>query len=1503
MGSNKKIMIVERINTHLDKFIVGRKHSKLSLFKKDYDEMVSAYNRELSTTKGYNGRQLLELLQNCDDQASDKVIIELNEKENILSIANLGVPFSREGYRSLFTSDLSSKVDKKQYIGNKGLGFRSILNWAHQVDIYSNSLRVTYSEKIRNTAFNELFEELEQIEIREQFKIPKEIYPMPILTVPDIVKDSSHSEFSAIIKIKYKDQFLNDIIQQAQSINAETILFLKHIKEINFKGFTEKEDIKISRNTHPLLKGSFQNVTSKAETWDLYEKTDVLPAKYQDQDGIEENYQVKIAIPRGKVKEKYKLFSFFPTNISLEFPYIIHASFDLDQNRKQLEYSKKNKYVVRRLVDLMKVIALIKTEEKIDWQPYCFLNYRGKNENLEELNFYKQLNKILNKEKIIPCANDSYSSLEEAVFLDGEFASLINEGNGGQFFNDHISPLPEKIECIKTKYDDYENFIELINQWSRQIEDTKLRAQLIKYLTNRNAEYNRTFYYSILIDLEGNFISSDDDVFTYLSKELDIPSFSSISILNSDLFDELIKIFEINEKTKQDRSRALQNQIKNISKIHDYDFLPLSRKIIDNARVAIRNNKYQEREIIQQMLASLYYNYSISSITTESIGLSEVPMLDNTGEVEWASEMFFSTRYEQGILSEQIFGNWHSSQTHIASPSDLGFTDFDKSRLRDLLSWLGVNSFVKYETKTLTNTNDPFIVDVVGFPPTSASVQVTYFDQRYKIFENLRIEQFLLWVSKDAKLRNNLNVREKLHDERVSYKYNSYNSRSSNESYLSRLIQKEYYNFKDHLLESNYRHVNEKNIDYSDFLFKEHSLKRREIDQLINLIGGASDFNDLSIHRVSQILNKVHGLYPNGRNSASYYRRAYLHYEENEENFESNFKLFAKDHESLKLFEPGDIYFSERVKLPNKLRENFPIFNYPRRSGGKKAIEFFGINDLSKIEIDLGKYVNNPEETRQLTEYVTELMPYIFIHRVNALDNETAKRQEATAFKKLKITLCNSLSAEMNSKHYELDEFEFIYLRDDGYYMKIPNGKAFSTIKRDSQFKDSLSEILSHLFDVASHKSEFRAIFSTDLSDVKHLTRVNFTNDLIDETLQVLGFSNSKTIFWSSVYKTLGKEFEIKNEADFSLETTLNHLSLTMNSDLPDYDNVNSKSNINFLTKLFSELEISIEDFNSFSLVPIDLYKYHTNKLTSYFLNNYELFRKSLHKWCENSNQRENFLQKLHEFEILKDEFIDEISANYKYSFSIKKEVIFKIFIRKNFGEITLNSGLNQHIDGCFTKNRETLNEKEREWALSDSHINSLLHFPIEIETLKRRIKVLEESHESGRQNESKNDERGDSEESEPVVLARTKKFKTKQLSGYKNRKHLFNPGQDQGKKNAQVGKNSEKKVFDKFCKQYGKEFVHWKSKDDEGLHYDIRYSPDQGENYKYVEVKTFSGNSFIISREEIAFGWARKDSYEVWLVKGKDVILFDHILEEEDLSVKDYYVIFSEGLSQKLCK
>ena len=69
---NKTALTLENLKTLI---------SKREKLYKDYpDEAVAAYNREIECTNAYNGRQVLELLQNADDAQANKMNISLDEE-------------------------------------------------------------------------------------------------------------------------------------------------------------------------------------------------------------------------------------------------------------------------------------------------------------------------------------------------------------------------------------------------------------------------------------------------------------------------------------------------------------------------------------------------------------------------------------------------------------------------------------------------------------------------------------------------------------------------------------------------------------------------------------------------------------------------------------------------------------------------------------------------------------------------------------------------------------------------------------------------------------------------------------------------------------------------------------------------------------------------------------------------------------------------------------------------------------------------------------------------------------------------------------------------------------------------------------------------------------------------------------------------------------------------------------------------------------------------------
>lgn len=302
------------------------------LYSKRYHHMVADYNEEEATIKGYNGRQLLELLQNCDDEGSKEVFISLDKENKTVSISNNGTPFSKKGYRSLFIANLSSKTASRKYIGNKGLGFRSIINWSDAIEIQSNNLSLIYSEENRRTTFEQMFDSEFANAIRLEFGLNDSVFPIPFLTMPH-VSEIVQQGFVTKIIIHYKEEYLKDILVQVKNITAETLLFLRYIEKINFDGFSDRENIScLKESINKGLEGFFPNqqIEYEGSSWEIFEEDEELPLAFADKDKKEkEHYQIKIAVEENLKQKTPFLYSFFPTNIILNQPYVLHATFIL----------------------------------------------------------------------------------------------------------------------------------------------------------------------------------------------------------------------------------------------------------------------------------------------------------------------------------------------------------------------------------------------------------------------------------------------------------------------------------------------------------------------------------------------------------------------------------------------------------------------------------------------------------------------------------------------------------------------------------------------------------------------------------------------------------------------------------------------------------------------------------------------------------------------------------------------------------------------------------------------------------------------------------------------------------------------------------------------------------------------------------------------------------------------------------------------------------------------
>ncbi|OJA03154.1 hypothetical protein, partial [Bathymodiolus thermophilus thioautotrophic gill symbiont] len=165
---------------------------------------------------------------------------------------------------------------------------------------------------------------------------------------------------------------LDDIKKQIEQIKPEILLFLNHLENIT------------------LIIDEEENDHNKPDLWTIKSQSGDIPPDLLTEDDEDAKYELKIAFNESLTNNGFEhLFSYFPTNIKISMPFIVHGTFDLDSTRNQLNNTEKNKFVLGELVELIINTAKNLTAGTVNYKALEFLNYSHKNEVLEKLGFYE----------------------------------------------------------------------------------------------------------------------------------------------------------------------------------------------------------------------------------------------------------------------------------------------------------------------------------------------------------------------------------------------------------------------------------------------------------------------------------------------------------------------------------------------------------------------------------------------------------------------------------------------------------------------------------------------------------------------------------------------------------------------------------------------------------------------------------------------------------------------------------------------------------------------------------------------------------------------------------------------------------------------------------------------------------------------------------------------------------------------------------------------------------
>ncbi len=1408
---------------------------------KSHDRILSDYNNEQATVEGYNGRQLLELLQNADDAGSDKVLIKLDTQNKTLKISNTGEqPFSDTGIKSIMIAHRSPK-NSNQYIGNKGLGFRSIINWADEITIHSNDIKLSFSQELTRKYYKELIPTKEQRQkIKQENNLSQDEIPMAILAIPKI-EEKIIREWTTCISIYYKEIFLTDIKKQIEPLKAEVLLFLNHIQQII---------IEIDGNKREIVKPTKQD-------WQIKKTSGKVPAEHLNKNNKNNQYEFKIAYnDELDNKDNKLLFSYFPTKININFPFIVHGTFELDSSRNQLTDNNKNKYLIQKLVEFIIETALSFIETESNYKTLEFLQYKDKNEVLKELGFYTEIDKAVENKAIYPCVDNKYRK-KSAIVYSNDFAKFIEE-NG--FFEDIpylLKPTKTNQELLKElELDGFDRISkDGIKTVNKKIDNNTVRTEFIWHLVENKFSEKLP----LLTSTTNQLISLDDDIYAPASTDFSLPDYVHIEFIHQDLFDGLIKKFDL-QKSKE-KLEKLKQILKNISNIRQYDSTGILKKVVASTNKELGKDNADKSDLIQKMVQCLYKNYQQHQPVKSCKGIQ---LLDQKQNLQKAEDLYLSKTYPSGELTQELFGDIFSPSDFLAD-MDIFNLCGDKQKIEDFFLWLGVNQYTKFEpiqcsyTKFKSIRSSEYGEFIKECEPECYhrknnsefnAVEIANFDEIKKQSKT----NLILWLYKDKK-----EIIERKNDTTLKYSY--YVDKTNNyKSYVSHQVKPL---FKDYLISDNQKlnnFVNNEPVEYENELFKKYNINKSDINSLLLKLGAVEKFSELSFDKITQVLQSLPEKDRKGKIAQTIYLKSFgKEQKEQKEDLFSDIDLFAKKGEEQAYFSQNEVYYSGKIKLPKQYTDTLAMFDYPVRVNAQKITNFFGIKDLSKTKPSI-EDKKLADINAEFQERFKKIKPYILAYRIEDLE-KGQKEEEAKKLNKLKIELYQDITCKINNNEcpYPLSNYDYLIDDDNSYLIKTPN-KNLDEVLKEYYFCTVFSDIIGLVF-VVEITDKFKNCIKDSDNHIKQDINKNIGKNAVNDARELLGISSDFYHFWHTIYQLKGKDAKYTDKHNYDFALINNDLSIEVKDNDFKYEDINSKPKQ--IIDLFSQLEIKIVDFNKYTKgEKIDLSAYHQKKLENCFLDNRSKFKQCLYQDCINKSLQKEYLTKLNQYEYTLDNYATQLEVDYQAEC--------EGFIKKEFG-FSLQKMQAVNIEEIYRDNKKLL-AGDFEYVERDDRLKSRLCFDNGIDDdFKQQVANKKEQEQKQKQPQ----EVEQPKEPKKIVPANLKKCEPKEVGNNVNSIQKSNSRgsyAQQNRNKERAGQQAEEAVNESLINDYGADNVIWVSEGNKDADHDFKYKDRQGK-WWYVEVKTESNNKFYISKNEKAFAESHKDSYQIFLVGDGDTI------------------------------
>lgn len=349
---------------------------QISIFNEIREKRIKGYRNEPNRLRedaehesaivdDYQGRAVLELLQNADDaqfsldsnldaQRIGDCFVEFELNKELLIIRNGGYPISPEGVISLASTRISPK-DKKIMIGNKGIGFKSVLELTNQPIIHSPPIHFEFSEEYTR----KLLREENLLYILEKTRY------LPVLRLPiELQSDQARGgsvQWATEIQLPLRDQKAYEkSVAMLDRIGPEVLIFLQGLKVIKYTGLDKEVYFSCHRENNipgELEDGEVIISEQSGEPLRYYRWSKPEPIPAETSKELPRNWQdlthgqIAMAIlldeeGYGDKSSENKIRVYFPTEEFSPVRILIHGNFRTDSTRKRINHAESyNKWL------------------------------------------------------------------------------------------------------------------------------------------------------------------------------------------------------------------------------------------------------------------------------------------------------------------------------------------------------------------------------------------------------------------------------------------------------------------------------------------------------------------------------------------------------------------------------------------------------------------------------------------------------------------------------------------------------------------------------------------------------------------------------------------------------------------------------------------------------------------------------------------------------------------------------------------------------------------------------------------------------------------------------------------------------------------------------------------------------------------------------------------------------------------------------------------------------